>query len=414
MITKTPSKRPNLQRLIAPVALTALITMIVACKAKDAAPTEAAPVVVPVITVTRADLSNDLKLSAEFTPYQDVDVMAKVAGYVRSIPVDIGDHVRQGQVLATLDVPELQDEVLKAKAQVLAAEANVTTARSAITRAQAGANVAHLSYSRLQEVSKGEPGLVPRQDVDVAEAHDLEGASAVASAQSMLQSAMQSNLQALADRDRANAMLQYATIRAPFTGVITKRYANTGSMIQAGTASQSQAMPLVRLAQDNVLRLTLPVPVSAVAGIHTGQPVDITVVTLGKTFRGTVTRFADSLQMSTRTMDTQVDVPNVDGKLVPGMYAEVHLHLADRPNVLSVPIDAVEGLGGQAQRVYLVRGGRISSAAVTTGIQTADHVEVISGVREGDVLIVGRHTGLVDGEQVDPHPAAYDAAGTKN
>ncbi len=411
---KMPLQRRNIDRLLSFAALTALPVLLVACKAKEAPAPAAAPVVVPVITVSRADLSNDLKLSAEFTPYQDIDVMAKVAGYVRSIPVDIGDHVRQGQVLATLDVPELQDEVMKAKAQVLAAEANVTTARSAIARAEAGANMAHLSYSRIQEVQKGEPGLVPRQDVDVAQAHDLEGASAVASAQSMLQSAMQSNSQAQADRDRANAMLQYATIRAPFTGVITKRYANTGSMIQAGTASQSQAMPLVRLAQDNVLRLTLPVPVNAVAGIHTGQPVDITVVTLGRTFKGTVTRFADSLQMATRTMDTQVDVPNTDGKLVPGMYAEVHLHLADRPNVLSVPIDAVEGLGGQAQRVYLVRAGRITSAAVTTGIQTADRVELVSGVHEGDVLVVGRHTGLTDGEQVDPHPAAYDAASAKN
>lgn len=414
MITKKSFRRPNIQRLIAPVVLTATTAMFLACNAKDASPTATVPVVVPVITVARADLSNDLKLSAEFTPYQDIDVMAKVAGYVRSIPVDIGDHVRQGQVLATLDVPELQDEVMKAKAQVLAAEANVTTAKNAITRAQAGANMAHLSYTRLQDVSKGEPGLVPRQDVDVAQAHDLEGASAVASAQSMLQSAKQSDSQAMADRDRANAMLEYATIRAPFAGVITKRYANTGSMIQAGTASQSQAMPLVRLAQDNVLRLTLPVPVSAVATIHAGQPVDITVETLGRTFKGTVTRFANSLQMSTRTMDTQVDVPNVDRKLVPGMYAEVHLHLADRSNVLSVPIDAVEDLGGQAQRVYLVRDGRISSAAVATGIQTADRVELLSGVREGDVLIVGRHTGLTDGEQVDPHPATYDGAGTKN
>lgn len=401
-------------RITPPLALLGLAALLTACKAKEAPVAATAPVPVPTITVTRGDLSNDLKLSAEFTPFQDIDVMAKVAGYVKSIPVDIGDHVRQGQVLATLDVPELQDEVLKAKAQVMAAEANVTTAKSGIQRAQAGANMAHLSYTRLQEVSRGEPGLIPRQDVDVAQAHDLEGAAAVASAQSMLQSAMQSQSQSGADRDRANAMLQYATIRAPFTGVITKRYANTGSMIQAGTASQSQAMPLVRLAEDHVLRLTLPVPVTAVAGIHAGQPVDINVVTLGKSFKGTVSRFADSLQMSTRTMDTQVDVPNPDGKLVPGMYAEVHLHLADRPHVLSVPIDAVDGLGGQTSHVYLVRDGRIVTATVTTGIQTADHVELVSGVREGDVLVVGRHSGLTDGEQVDPRPAAYDTATAKN
>ncbi|WP_255462396.1 efflux RND transporter periplasmic adaptor subunit [Granulicella sp. WH15] len=378
------------------------------CKTDKPAAAATATLAVPVITVARASLSNELTLSAEFTPYQDVDVMAKVAGYVKTISVDIGDHVKQGQVLAVLEVPELQNEVSKARAAVLAAEANITTARSGVERAKAGANMAHLSFTRIEQVVKHDPGLVPRQDVDVAQAHDLEGAAALASAQSMLQSAEQSRSQALAERDRAETMLQYATIRAPFAGVVTKRYANTGSMIQAGIASSSQSMPVVRLAQDNLLRLTLPVPVSAVADVHVGGPVDVNVVTTGRTFPGRVTRFADSLQMSTRTMDTEVDVPNKDGKLVPGMYAEVHLHLADRPNVLSVPLDAVDGLGGPTQSVFVVRNNHIAITNVTVGIQTPYRVEILSGIHEGDVLVVGRHTGLSDGQQVDPRPAAYD------
>ena len=296
----------------------------------------------------------------------------------------------------------------KTKAAVLAAQANITTARSGIAQAQAGAGMAHLSYTRIAGVAKSEPGLVPRQEIDLAQAHDMEAAAALASAQSALQAAQQSLAQAEAERDRAGAMLQYATVRAPFDGVVTKRYANTGSMIQAGTASQTQAMPLVQLAQDTVLRLTLPVPVNAVAGIHNGEAVDIDVVTLGTTIKGTVTRFADSIQMATRTMDTEIDIANKDGKLVPGMYAEVHLHLADRMNVLAVPIDAVDGLGGATQHVYEVRDGHVQIAAVTTGLQTADRVELLSGVREGDTLIVGRHSGLTEGEQVDPRPAAYD------
>jgi RND family efflux transporter MFP subunit len=367
---------------------------------------------VPVAPVSRANLSNDLTLTGEFTPYQDVDVMAKVAGYVKSISVDLGDHVRQGRILATLEVPELQDEMAKAKAAVLAAEANVTTAKSGIVRAQASATMAHLSFSRIEDVSRQEPGLVPRQEVDIAQAHDQEAAAALASAQSMLQSAEQSNSQATADRDRASAMLQYAIIRAPFDGVITKRYANTGSMIQAGTASQSQAMPLVRLAQNSVLRLTLPVPVTSVASIRTGEPVDVNVVTLGQKFKGTVTRFADSLQMSTRTMDTEIDVLNKDGKLVPGMYAEVQLHLADRSNVLSTPIDAIEGLGTSVQHAYVVRNGRIGLVTVTIGMQTPDRVEIISGLNEGDVVVVGRHSGLSDGEHVATLLSTYGASAT--
>jgi RND family efflux transporter MFP subunit len=391
----------------------ALASQLIACHNAEVPAASAATLpVVPVALVSRGKLSNELTLTAEFTPYQNVDVMAKVAGYVKSISVDLGDHVRQGQVLAVLEVPELRDEMAKEKAAVLAAQANVLTAKSGIVRAQASASMAHLSFTRIEDVSKKEPGLVPRQEVDVAQAHDQEAAAALASARSALQSAEQSNLQATADKDRAASMLEYSIIRAPFDGVVTKRYADTGSMIQAGTASQTQAMPLVRLAQNNVLRLTLPVPVSSVASIHTGEPVDVNVVTLGRSFKGTVTRFADSLQMSTRTMDTEIDVPNRDDKLVPGMYAEAHLHLADRPDVLNIPIDAVDGLGTSSQHAYVVRDGRIALITISTGVQTPDRVEILSGLREGDKVVVGRHSDLSDGQRVETKLASYDSQPT--
>jgi RND family efflux transporter MFP subunit len=207
-------------------------------------------------------------------------------------------------------------------------------------------------------------------------------------------------------------MMQYATIRAPFNGVITKRYASTGSMIQAGIASQTQAMPVVTLAQDDLLRLILPVPVSDVAGIRDGQAVDVNVVSLGRTLEGKVTRYADSVQMATRTMDTEVDVPNHDGTLIPGMYAEVHLHLAARPNVLSVPLDAVDGLGTSVQQVFVVHDGVIRITTVKTGLQTPTRVEILSGLQSGDKVIVGRHTGLSDGEKVDAEAAGYESNGS--
>jgi RND family efflux transporter MFP subunit len=364
---------------------------------------------VPTATVQPANLTNELVLTAEFTPYQDVDVMAKVAGYVKNIRVDIGDHVREGDLLATLEVPELQDERAKATAGLAAALANISTARSTVKQAEASANIARLSFQRIQDVSTKQPGLVPKQEVDVAQAHDLEAAAQLASAQSAFQSAEQTKLQADSERSRADAMLQYATIRAPFAGVITKRYANTGSMIQAGISSQTQAMPVVRLAQNNLLRLTLPVPVNAVADIHNGDSVDVNVTTLGQTFPGKITRSTNSLQTSTRTMDTEVDVPNRDGSLVPGMYAEVHLHLATHPNVLSVPVDAVEGLGTTVQHVYTVRGGKLHLVKVTTGLQTPTRVEILSGVENGDQVVVGRHSGLSDGEKVTPRAASYES-----
>ena len=400
-------------RMLALAALTTGAAGLTSCH--QATPVAAADVPnVPVATAAPATLTNDLVLTAEFVPYQDVDVMAKVAGYVKNIRVDIGDHVRQGGLLATLEVPELQDEMGKAIAGVSAAQANILTAEGAVKRAEAGAAIAHLSYQRILDVSTKNAGLVPRQEVDVAQSHDLEASAQLASAQSELRAAKEGLTEATSERSRTEAMLAYATIRAPFTGVVTKRYANTGSMIQAGTASQTQAMPIVQLAQNDLLRLIFPVPVNDAAQIRNGQQVSVNVVTLGKTFPGTITRYADTLQTSTRTMSTEVDVPNPKGLLIPGMYAEVRLHEASGTNVLSVPLDGVEGLGGNAESAYLVRDGKVVVVPVTTGVQTPTRVQILSGVQQGDTVIVGRHTTLSAGEKVNPQPAGYESNGSTN
>ena len=379
---------------------------------KSSAPAPAALPTVPVATAGPASLENNLVLSAEFRPFQEVDVMAKIAGYVKEINVDIGSHVSQNQVLAILEVPEVQDDVAKAKAGLAASDANITTAQAAVQQAEAGSNIASLSFNRISEVAKRDQGLVPRQEIDVAQAKEMQAAAQLASANSALKSAEQMKAQAQSEYSRTQAMLQYATIRAPFTGVVTKRYANTGSMIQAGISSQTQAMPVVQLAQNNLLRLVLPVPVNAVADIRDGQAVDVVVTSTGRKLQGKVARYADSVQMATRTMDTEVDVPNPDGTLVPGMYAEVHLHLAEHPAALSVPIDAVDGLGTSVQQAYIVRDGMVHLVTVQVGLQTANRVEILSGLQAGDKVIVGRHTGLSDGERVDAQPAAYESKGS--
>jgi RND family efflux transporter MFP subunit len=375
---------------------------------KSAPPPVATTPTVPVATVGKATLTNDLTLTAEFLPYQDVDVMAKVAGFVKTISVDIGDHVQQGQVLAVLEAPEIQSDVARAKAGVAAAEANIVTAQAAVQRAQATAGMTKLSFQRLQEVATKDKGLVPRQDIDVAQSRQLEAEAQLASAESSVQAARDAKAGADQELVRAQTMIGYATIRAPFAGVVTKRYASTGSMIQAGIASQTQAMPVVKLAQNSLLRLILPVPVNDIAGVKKGQAADVNVSSLGRTLQGTVTRSADSVEMATRTMDTEVDVPNRDGSLVPGMYAEVRLHLAARPNVLSVPLDAVDGLGTSVQQAYVVRDGIVHLVTVKTGLQTPNRLEILSGLQEGDKVIVGRHTGLSDGERVDAQAAGYE------
>ena len=359
--------------------------------------------VVPVTKVTRAELSNDLSLTGEFQPYQEVDLMAKVSGYLQSIRVDIGDQVREGETLATLEIPEMEDDMTRAIAAVQAADADVTTAQDDLKRATASHEIAHLSYTRIEDVNKKEAGLVPKQDIDVVHSRDLESEAQLAMAQSRLRSAEQHSQMAISEQARVKTLGKYTQIVAPFSGVITKRYANKGSMIQAGTSSQTQAMPVVRLSQNNLLRLMLPVPEAYVGIIHNGEPVSVTIPALGRTLPGKVTRFADRVQASTRTMTAEVDLKNTTLDLIPGMYAQVQLSLADAPNAIAVPVGALDSIGN-VNKVYTVdAAGTVHIRTVTTGIQSPQFVQVISGIQAGEAVVIGSHSGLQDGERVQPH-----------
>lgn len=358
------------------------------------------PPLVPIARAARMDLTNDLVLTAEFQPFQQVDVMAKVAGYVRSISVDIGDRVRAGQVLATLEIPEMDDDLAKASASIDQAQAEIATASDELRRAEAAHDMAHLSYARIADVLKREPGLVPQQQVDEAHARDLVSEAQVAAAKSALNTAQQHARVSRADRARLETMHKYMTIAAPFDGVVTKRYGNIGAMIQAGTSAQ--ALPLVQLSQNDRLRLILPVPESSAGRVHVGEAVEVRVPSLGRTFPARVARIAGTVQPSTRTMDTEVDVPNPSLTLIPGMYAEVDLHVAESRAAIAVPLEAVDR--SAAPRVYVVTPqGTIHIVPVTLGLETAQSVEILSGISAGDVLVTGRRAGLRDGETVQVH-----------
>jgi RND family efflux transporter MFP subunit len=334
--------------------------------------------------------------------------MAKVAGYIRAINVDVGDRVRQGQVLATLEVPEMEDELTRAAASIEQANAETSRAQDDQRRAESAHEIAHLSLTRMQNVAKREPGLVPQQEVDEIRSRDLESEAQVAAAKSNLAAAKERVQVLRADEARLRTMSKYQTIIAPFDGVVTKRYANTGAMIQAGTASQTQAMPVVKISQNGLLRLILPVPESSVPAVAVGRTVAVRVPTLGRTFSGRVARFTDKLQLSTRTMDTEVDVPNPSLSIVPGMYAEVDLQLESHRNVVAVPLDAIDGTGANA-RVFTVTGaGMVHATPVKVGIETAQQAEIQQGVGEGDLVVVGRRAGLKDGDRVKPVLAAFE------
>ncbi len=358
---------------------------------------------VAVVKATRANLASDLVLTAEFEPFQEIDVMAKVSGYIKQIKVDIGDRVKEGQLLATLEIPEMQDDLTRAAAAIEEANAELATARDELQRSESAHDMAHLSYSRILDVSKKEPGLVPQQDVDEAHSRDLVSEAQVAGAKSHITACEQRIRVSQAEQARFKTLFQYGVITAPFAGVVTKRYANNGSLIQAGTASQSQAMPVVRLSENGLLRLALPVPESAVPLIHLGEEVEVRVSAMHRTFPGRVARFSDQVDQSTRTMKTEVDVPNPTLVLIPGMYAEVDLVTDQQKNVLSVPAEAVDGSGSSARIFKVQPSGKIEIVPVRLGIETARQTQILSGdLKEGDDVVVGSRSGLKDGNKVQP------------
>jgi RND family efflux transporter MFP subunit len=392
--------------LLIAAAVVSLLAVSTSCSRSGAAALTQTAVDAPTVAVvktTRTDLSSDLILTAEFAPYQEIDVMAKVSGYIRQINVDIGDRVKEGQLLATLEIPEMQDDLTRASAAIEEANAELATARDELQRAESAHDMTHLSYSRILDVSKKEPGLVPQQEVDEIHSRDLVAEAQVSGAKSHITACEQRIRVSQAEQSHVKTLYQYAVITAPFTGVVTKRYANTGSLIQAGTSSQTQAMPVIRLSENGRLRLALPVPESAVPLIHLGEPLDVKVSALNRTFPGVVARFADKVDESTRTMKTEVDVQNPSLVLVPGMYAEVDLITEQRKNALSVPVEAVDGSGDSA-RVFTVQpSGKIQIVPIHAGIETARMIEVRSGdLKAGDSVVVGSRSGLKDGTAVQP------------
>jgi RND family efflux transporter MFP subunit len=364
-------------KILAAIVLAGLVALWLVHRAHAQTPKETEAVNVPtagVAKVTREDLSREVTITAEFRPYVEVALHAKVSGYVSKMNVDFGDTVKAGELMATLEVPELQAELVNAQAAEQKAEADHTNA--------------HLIYMRLQAVNKDHPNLVAQQDLDTSEANDQTTAAAIAAAQ--------------AEVVKYQTMVSYTRITAPFDGVVTHRYADPGALIQAGTSSDTQSLPLVRVSDLYRLRLDFPVTVDYVKDIQLGDPVEVQVASLdNKTFTGKISRFTHDVAEDTRTMITEIEVPNPDLKLMPGMYATVILKVDKHSQALTVPTEAIAD--EKKPVVYVVgHDNQIEERPVQLGLETPDKYEIISGLNEGDLVVVGSHSGLQAGEKVEP------------
>jgi RND family efflux transporter MFP subunit len=357
-------------------------------------------VTVGVTNVVKKSLGRQITLSAELVPFQEIDVYAKESGYVKKLMVDYGSRVRAGEIMAILEIPELEAQLHQDQAEIKNASNQATRAMHELQRYQAQYNALHLQYTRLNSVFQSQPGIVAQQEVDDAQGKDLAASSQVDAGQAALEAAQSQLSVSKAKLSHDQSLFDYSRITAPFSGVVTERYANLGTLVQAGT--NSQAAPIVKLSEDDLFRLVIPVPESYVRYIHIGDPVDVRVPSLNKTFPGKVARFSVDVKEATRTMHTEVDVKNRDRALMPGLYADADVALEHRDDIPTIPLQAVNHEGNKTTVFIVGKNNEIDDREITLGLQTVSDAEVISGLAEGERVVVSDRSGLRPGETVHP------------
>jgi RND family efflux transporter MFP subunit len=351
-------------------------------------PSSANAPTVAVIHPTREDLQHSVNLTAEFLPWQQVEIHAKVSGYVRQMNVDVGDHVKAGNVLAVLEIPEIDQELNQAKASIL-------TAQQEEKSLEAESDQSNLLASRMNAAAQETKGLIAQQDIDTAN-------DASRSSQAKLAAARQKVVEAQANAARLQALVNYAMVLAPFDGVVTRRYADVGALVQAGTVQQGTAansgsLPLVSFAELKELRLEFPVPEADVSYVHVGAPVEVDVVSRGENFTGKVARLAEKVDVATRTMLTEVDVDNSDDRFMPGMYATVRLALDEKKNALAIPIQCVSS-GDNPTVLVLNQNHQVEERPVRVGLETSSKAEILSGLDDDDLVVMGSRNSIPIGE----------------
>ena len=320
------------------------------------------PVTVQTVLPRRGEIARSITLpSFRVLAQQEATLYAKVSGYLKTIGVDKGDTVTNGQLLAEIEVPELLADLAQYRAET---------------------EVAQTNYERLAAARAKAPDLVVPQTVD-----DLRGQWEVARAK----------------LQRTETLLQYTRITAPFSGVITARFVDAGAFIPAATTgSTPQSAALLTLMDSSRVRVQVFVPEPETPFIKNGAPARVSVEELrGQTFSGTVTRFAHALDQATKTMLTEIELSNPNGDLLPGMYASVQLELERKADALLIPAPAlvIEKAGTS---VFTAADGKAKKIPVRTGFNDGVNVEIVDGVKSGEPVILAGRQALNDGQSVNP------------
>jgi RND family efflux transporter MFP subunit len=344
---------------------------------------------VRVATVEASPGTLSVTLPGTTAAFAAANIFARATGYIATRNVDIGDHVKAGELLAQLAVPELDDQISQN-------EATLNQLKSALTQAEANRRLRQVTWDRDQPLV--EKGWVTRQqgDVDVQNLRAQEAGVAAAKHNVTAQENLVKQL--YQNRD-------YASVVAPFDGIITQRNVDVGSLVQ-GPPTATSGTFMFEIMQENVIRVSAYVPQDAAFGVAPGVGAVVRVPEIpDREFPGTVTRIADALQPGTRTLLTEIDIPNPDGALTPGIYCTIELHIPRKTSSLSVPADALI-FNRNGMQVAVVSNGKAEIRKVNVKRDLGTRVEVDTGLKAGEQVILNPPVALVDGSKVQLRPGA--------
>jgi RND family efflux transporter MFP subunit len=348
-----------------------------------------------VMRVRHTSGSNELSLPGTIQAVMEAPILARADGYLKRRLVDIGDQVKQGQLLAEIDAPELDQQTRQAEAAVEQAEAAVEQAQANLEQGKANRDLARTTSERWTALLKR--GIVARQDADQYEAQFTAQQANVQALEKAV-AAQRSNIAATkANLARLQEVESYRLVKAPFDGVITVRNVDVGALVSTGSTL------LYRIAQVEKLRTYVNLPQDSANSIHVGQPAVLTVSNFpGRTFHGTVTRTANALDPASRTMLVEVDVPNSDRSLFPGMYADVDLSGARSNPPLVLPATTIIFRTDGAQVAVIQPDGTIHLQKISVGRDYGDRVEVLQGLSEGVDILTAPTESAREGAKIIP------------
>ncbi|HZS55917.1 MAG TPA: efflux RND transporter periplasmic adaptor subunit [Bryobacteraceae bacterium] len=350
---------------------------------------------VTVVTVGKSSRNNSLQLPGNIQAITEAPILARADGYIKRRMVDIGDRVQAGQTLAIIEAPELDEQVHQAEATVRQAQAGVDQAKANLQQGRADLELARVTATRWAHLVSD--GSVSVQENDQYQAQYKSKIAAVQALEQALKGQEDAVAAAQANVARLENMKGYRVVVAPFDGVITLRNVDSGALVNSGSTL------LFRIAQTNSLRIYLNVPQVNASSVHRGDTATLTVSNLpGKVFDGAVVRTANALDPSSRTLLAEVHVPNPSGALLPGMYAQVNLNSPRADPPLLIPSDALIVSDSGTQVAVVEPGHRVHLQPIVAGRDYGDHIEVVSGLNDGDVIIPNPSDVLREGAMVDP------------